>query len=48
MRDMAASGDIEVERQIGVYRGTRRYRFGEVEVLPVADFLRELHAGGIF
>lgn len=48
MRDMAASGDIEVERQIGVYRGTRHYRFGEVEVLPVADFLRELHAGGVF
>lgn len=48
MRDMAASGDIEVERQFGVYRGTRHYRFGEVEVLPVADFLRELHAGGVF
>jgi predicted AAA+ superfamily ATPase len=48
MRDMASNGDIEVERQIGVYRGTRRYRFGEVEVLPVADFLRELHAGGVF
>jgi predicted AAA+ superfamily ATPase len=48
MRDMASSGGIEVARQIGVYRGTRRYRFGDVEVLPVEDFLQELHAGGIF
>jgi hypothetical protein len=35
-------------RQIGVYRGNKRYRFGEVDVLPVEEFLRELHAGGIF
>jgi CRP-like cAMP-binding protein len=44
----AASGAIEVDRQIGVYRGTRRYRFGTVEVRPVADFPRQLCAGGIF
>jgi hypothetical protein len=43
-----ASGDIGVERQIGVYRGIRRYRFGDVAVLPVTDFLHELHAGWIF
>ena len=48
MRDMAASGAGEVDRQIGVYRGTRRYRFGTVEVRPVADFPRKLCAGGIF
>jgi len=48
MRDMAASDGIEVARQIGVYRGKRRYRFGEVDVLPVEEFLHELHAGGVF
>jgi hypothetical protein len=48
MRDLAASGAIEVDRQLGVYRGTRRYRFGTVEVRPVADFPRKLCAGGIF
>ena len=48
MRDMASSSDIEVARQIGVYRGNRRYRFGEVDVLPVEEFLHELHAGGVF
>ena len=48
MRDMAASGAIKVDRQIGVYRGTRRYRFGTVEVRTVADFPCKLCAGGIF
>jgi len=48
MRDMAASDDIVVERQLGVYRGPRRYRFGDLEVLPLEDFLGELHAGRVF
>lgn len=48
MRDMAENSEIEVVRQIGVYRGDRRYRFGEVDVLPVGEFLRELHGGGVF
>ena len=29
-------------------RATRRYRFGEVEVRPVADFPRKLCAGGVY
>ena len=39
---------IETERLIGVYRGTRRYRFGDVDVLPVEEFLNELHSGLVF
>jgi len=48
MRDMAENNEIEVTRQIGVYRGDRRYRFGDVDVLPVGDFLRDLHDGEVF
>lgn len=48
LRDMAADGRIETARMIGVYRGDRRYRFDGLDVLPVRDFLDELHGGRIF
>lgn len=48
MRDLSAASTVHVERMIGVYTGTRAYRFGELDVLPVEAFLRELHAGDIF
>lgn len=48
MRDLAASGRVRVEGLYGVYRGDRRLRFDDVQVLPVADFLAALHRGVIF
>jgi predicted AAA+ superfamily ATPase len=49
MRDLAASGSVKVEGLYGVYRGRERLRFdGDVQVLPVADFLAALHAGDVF
>lgn len=48
MRDMAKDDRIETERLIGVYRGARRYRFGDIDVLPVEEFLSELHSGLVF
>jgi predicted AAA+ superfamily ATPase len=48
MRSLAADDSIDAERLIGVYRGSRSYRFGQVEVFPVETFLQELHAGNIF
>lgn len=34
-------------RCIGVYNGERRVQFGNVEVLPIAAFLKELWDGNI-
>jgi predicted AAA+ superfamily ATPase len=48
MRDMSADDRIETKRMIGVYRGSRRYRFGDMDVLPVEEFLSELHEGLVF
>jgi uncharacterized protein len=48
MRDMSADDRIETKRMIGVYRGSRRYRFGDLDVLPVEEFLSELHKGLVF
>ena len=48
MRALANAPGVEVERMIGVYCGDRRYRFGDLEVWPVKDFLKALYAGEIF
>jgi hypothetical protein len=48
MRALAADDRVEVERMIGVYRGRQRYRFDEVDVFPVEEFMRELFAGRVF
>lgn len=48
MRAIAADKRIEVQRIIGVYRGARRYRFDGLDVLPVEEFLCQLHRGEIF
>jgi predicted AAA+ superfamily ATPase len=37
-----------VTRKIIVYTGTQRRREGDIDVLPVDDFLSELHAGSVF
>lgn len=47
-RELAASRRVEVERMIGIYAGTRAYRFDGFDVLPVGMFVTELHAGRVF
>lgn len=48
MRELAASGKVHAEGLYGVYRGSRRLKFGDVHVLPVGNFLRALHAGEVY
>lgn len=48
MRDLAASGKVRVDGLYGVYRGRRRLKFDDVQVLPVEDFLSALHAHRIY
>ena len=48
MMSLSASAGVQVDRMIGVYCGTRAYRFGEVQVWPVADFVKALHKGEVF
>lgn len=48
VRDLAASTRVEVARMMGVYTGSRRYCFDGFDVLPVVDFVQQLHAGQLF
>ena len=48
MRDLRDQPGIRVGRMIGVYTGERSYHFRGVDVLPVGQFLAQLHAGDIF
>jgi hypothetical protein len=40
--------NVAVKRMIGVYCGQRSYRFGDIEVYPVKEFIRLLSAGEFF
>jgi len=48
MRSLARTDGISVQRMLGVYRGAEVLTFDRVEVLPVVEFLRRLHAGEVF
>ncbi len=48
MRSLAQNDRIHVDRMIGVYAGKRTYRFGDLDILPVEDFLKQLHQGDVF
>ena len=48
MRSMDAQKAIYVEKMVGVYTGSRAYRFDGIDVLPLTDFLERLHEGQIF
>ena len=48
MRSMDAQKAIDVEKMVGVYTGSRAYRFDGIDVLPLTDFLERLHEGQIF
>jgi len=36
------------DRMIGVYAGPRPYHYDGLDVLPVEEFLRQLHEGQVF
>lgn len=48
LRDLASSGRVQVDGLYGVYQGSRRLRFDDIQVLPVSDFLSALHAGEVY
>jgi len=48
IRGLAERSGVKVERMVGVYCGERTYRFGDIDVLPVAEFVKVLFAGEIF
>jgi hypothetical protein len=48
MLALAAAAGVKVDRLIGVYCGTRGYRFGSIQVFPVKDFVKALFAGEVF
>lgn len=48
MQSLKASGEIQVDRMIGVYNGENAYHFDGVDVLPLNEFLQRLHQGDIF
>jgi hypothetical protein len=48
MRDLKSRPGITVDRMIGVYTGPRAYHYDALHVLPIEEFLRELHEGKVF
>jgi predicted AAA+ superfamily ATPase len=48
MRDLKARRGLVVDRMIGVYTGPRSYHYDGLDVLPVEDFLRQLHQGQVY
>jgi len=39
---------VEVERMIGIYCGSRSYHVDDLQVSPVGEFVKALHAGEVF
>jgi uncharacterized protein len=48
MRDLCSRPGIHVDKMFGVYTGERAYQFDGVAVLPVEEFLADLHEGRVF
>lgn len=48
MRSLNDHKGIHVDRMIGIYTGKRVYHFEGVDVLPVYEFLEQLHNGQVF
>jgi hypothetical protein len=48
MRALADTSGVEVERMTGVYCGSRSYRFDNIQVWPVGDFVKAIFAGEVF
>jgi hypothetical protein len=39
---------VKVERMIGIYCGSRSYYVDDLQVWPVGEFVKALHAGDVF
>ena len=39
---------VKVERMIGIYCGSRSYHVDDLQVSPVGEFVKALHAGEVF
>lgn len=48
MRSLKSSDQIHVEKMLGVYTGRQGYHFDGLDVFPVLEFLKRLHAGEVF
>ena len=48
MLSLEAVSGVKVERVIGVYCGSRSYRFDNIQVWPVKDFIKALFGGDMF
>jgi predicted AAA+ superfamily ATPase len=48
MLSLDAASGVKVERMIGVYCGSRSYRFDNIQVWPVKDFIKALFGGDVF
>ncbi len=48
LRSLSESSGVKVERMIGIYCGSRSYHFDDLQVWPVGEFVKALHAGEVF
>lgn len=48
IRSIKKDAPVHMDRMIGVYMGNRAYHYDGVDVLPVENFLRQLHRGEVF
>ena len=48
MRDLKQRRGVILDRMIGIYTGSRNWHFDGLDVLPVTEFLRQLHQGKVF
>jgi hypothetical protein len=48
IRSLAAEPKVRVKRMIGVYTGRQTLHLNGFDVLPLAEFLRQLQAGEVF
>jgi predicted AAA+ superfamily ATPase len=48
LRSISEESETRLIKKIGVYTGDRSLYFDDMQVLPVQEFLRQLHAGEIF
>lgn len=48
VRDLHERPEIRIDRMIGVYMGLRAWHYDGFDVLPVDEFIRQLHNGEVF
>lgn len=48
LRSLSESSGVKVERMIGIYCGSRSYRFDDLQVWPVGEFVKALYSGEVF